>query len=48
MYQPFLQEIFNTGPLNVAEWVFLFCIPIPLFLLEEARKWAARKISKNN
>lgn len=44
MYQPFLQEIFNTGPLNLSEWLFLFCIPIPLFLLEEGRKWLVRKI----
>ncbi|GHP13706.1 haloacid dehalogenase [Lentilactobacillus fungorum] len=44
MYQPFLQEIFNTGPLNVVAWGFLFCIPLPLFLFEEGRKWLVRRI----
>lgn len=44
MYVPFLQGVFNTGPLNVAEWIFLFCIPVPLFLIEECRKLIVRKI----
>ncbi len=44
MYVPFLQGVFNTGPLNVSEWIFLFCIPVPLFLIEEFRKLIVRKI----
>ncbi|MFD1126226.1 cation-translocating P-type ATPase [Lentilactobacillus raoultii] len=53
MNVPFLQEIFNTGPLTTAEWGVLFCIPIPLFLLEESRKWLVRRLkdhqsTKNN
>ncbi len=43
MYTPFLQEIFSTGPLNGLEWGALFCIPIPLFLLEEGRKAMVRQ-----
>lgn len=45
MYVPFLQTVFNTGPLNIIEWSFLFCIPVPLFLLEEGRKWLLRRYS---
>ncbi|GAD16086.1 P-type (transporting) HAD superfamily ATPase [Lentilactobacillus otakiensis DSM 19908 = JCM 15040] len=44
MYVPFLQGVFNTGPLNVTEWIFLFCIPLPIFLVEELRKYIVRKI----
>lgn len=48
IYTPFLQEIFNTQPLNLVEWFFLFCIPIPLFLLEELRKFFVRKTKSHN
>ncbi|MFT9412533.1 cation transporting ATPase C-terminal domain-containing protein [Liquorilactobacillus hordei] len=48
IYTPFLQEIFNTQPLNLIEWFFLFCIPIPLFLLEELRKFFVRKTKSHN
>lgn len=44
MEVPLLQEIFNTAPLNSAEWLFLACIPIPLFLLEEGRKLLVRHL----
>ncbi len=43
MYVPFLQGVFSTGPLNLKEWALLFCIPIPLFLLEEVRKFFVRQ-----
>ncbi len=48
MYTPFLQEVFNTKPLDLVEWFFLFCIPLPLFLLEELRKFFVRKINNRN
>lgn len=48
MYTPFLQAVFNTGPLDRVEWFFLFCIPIPLFLLEELRKWIVRKFDSRH
>lgn len=48
MYTPFLQAVFNTGPLDRVEWFFLFCIPIPLFLLEELRKWILRKVDSRH
>lgn len=46
MYVPFLQGVFNTGPLNLSEWIFLFCIPVPIFLIEELRKYIVRRIKR--
>lgn len=43
VYTPGVQELFNTAPLEFSDWLFLFAIPIPVFLLEEARKWIDRK-----
>ncbi|GEL15392.1 haloacid dehalogenase [Pediococcus cellicola] len=43
IYVPFLQGLFNTAPIDWHDWVLLFCIPIPLVLIEEARKLFMRK-----
>ena len=43
MYIPFLQLIFNTGPLGYREWLMLFLIPIPIVAIEELRKYIVRK-----
>ena len=43
MYAPLLQSVFETGPLGWQEWLFLICIPIPVFLIEELRKYAVRR-----
>ena len=43
MYAPLLQSVFETGPLGWQEWLFLICIPIPVFLIEELRKFAVRR-----
>ncbi|WP_125705561.1 cation-translocating P-type ATPase [Lacticaseibacillus daqingensis] len=40
---PGLQTLFNTTPLGWTDWAFLMAIPIPLFLLEEARKAITRR-----
>ena len=42
-YTPFFQELFHTGPLALTDWIFLAIIPIPLFLIEEGRKWLNRR-----
>lgn len=42
MYVPLMQGVFQTGPLHWQEWVFLACIPIPIFLIEELRKKIVR------
>lgn len=36
---PGIQQLFNTTILNVTDWIFLFLLPIPLVLIDEARKW---------
>jgi Ca2+-transporting ATPase len=44
-YVPFLQDIFKTGPLTLADWGFLAIAGITLFFAEEARKWFLRRRS---
>lgn len=43
MYVPVLQGVFETGPLGWQEWLFLVCVPIPVFLIEELRKKIMRE-----
>ncbi len=42
-YVPFLQGIFKTGPLTLADWGFLAVAAVVLFFAEEARKWFLRR-----
>lgn len=35
---PVLQQLFNTTSLMPSDWIFLFCLPIPLVLLDELKK----------
>ena len=42
MYVPFLQGLFNTTAINWHDWLLLIAIPIPLVLIEEARKAIVR------
>lgn len=37
---PGLQQLFNTTRLLPVDWLFLFCLPIPLVLIDEVKKWA--------
>lgn len=46
MYVPVLQDVFETGALGWQEWIFLACIPIPVFLIEELRKKIVRDHSR--
>jgi len=46
MYVPFLRNVFQTSPVPLAGWIFLFCIPLPIVLIEEARKYYLRHYSK--
>jgi magnesium-transporting ATPase (P-type) len=46
MYVPFLRNVFQTSPVPLLGWVFLFCIPLPIVLIEEARKYYLRHYSK--
>lgn len=42
-YVPVFQSFFGTEPLNSHDWIMLVCIPIPLILIDELRKWILRK-----
>ena len=42
-YVPFLQNIFKTAPLTLADWGFLVVAAVTLFFAEEARKWVMRR-----
>lgn len=46
MYLPFIRHIFQTSPVPLAGWIFLFCIPVPIVLIEEGRKYYIRHYSK--
>jgi len=46
IYVPFLQDIFNTAPIGIKEWAFLFALPLPIVLIEEIRKAISRKYGK--
>lgn len=48
MYIPFLQDVFNTAPLGIKEWIILFIIPIPVVAIEEFRKSRLRKKKEVN
>lgn len=38
MYVPLMQNVFNTAPLGILEWIILAITPIPAMLLDEMRK----------
>jgi Ca2+-transporting ATPase len=42
-YVPFLQGIFKTAPLTLADWGFLVIAAVTLFFAEEGRKWYLRR-----
>ncbi|HEX6033744.1 MAG TPA: cation-transporting P-type ATPase, partial [Anaerolineales bacterium] len=43
IYAPFMQPIFNTGPIGLREWAFLFAWTPVIFLLDEVRKAILRR-----
>ena len=43
IYTPCLQPIFNTAPIGLREWVFLFAWAPMIFLLDEVRKAILRR-----
>ena len=45
---PGLQQLFNTTRLLPVDWLFLFCLPIPLVIIDEIKKWLLyhKKIKK--
>ena len=51
IYVPFMQPVFNTGPIGLREWVYLFAWTPVIFLLDELRKailrWQDSKANPN-
>jgi potassium/sodium efflux P-type ATPase len=51
VYAPFLHSIFNTAPIGLREWAYLFAWTPVIFLLDELRKvilrWRERRVSLN-
>ena len=45
VYVPFLQPIFNTSPLKITDWLFLFAFSPTILIADEIRKWIARRYS---
>jgi magnesium-transporting ATPase (P-type) len=43
IYVPFLQGIFGTTAIGPVEWLYLVVLPIPMVLLDELRKFLARR-----
>jgi magnesium-transporting ATPase (P-type) len=46
VYVPFMQDIFQTAPLGISEWIFLIVLPPLVLLIEEIRKAFSRKYGK--
>jgi magnesium-transporting ATPase (P-type) len=43
VYAPFLHSIFNTAPIGLREWIYLFAWTPVIFLLDELRKAILRR-----
>ena len=46
MYVPVLQNAFGTAPIGVTSWIFLFCIPPVILMIEEIRKAFSRRLAQ--
>ncbi len=44
VYVPFLQQALHTVPLSLEEWVLIFEVAIPLFIVVEGYKWVEWKM----
>lgn len=42
VYLPFMQYIFKTVPLSLADWIIIFCLSSSIIVVEEIRKWVVR------
>ncbi len=45
VYVPFLQGVFNTAPIGLREWVYVFAWTPVIFLVDELRKAIVRRRS---
>ncbi|MCH3922069.1 cation-translocating P-type ATPase [Limosilactobacillus sp.] len=42
-YVPLLQDVFGTEALYRQDWLMLVCVPLPLILIDELRRWVIRR-----
>lgn len=42
-YVPLLQDVFGTEALYRQDWLMLVCVPLPLILIDELRRWIIRR-----
>ena len=47
VYVPFLQPLFETAPLSLSDWAYLYSMAPLILLVEEFRKAATRRLRKN-
>lgn len=48
VYNPFMQKVLHTTPLNLSEWLAIISISTTVIIVEEFRKYLARKPEKIN
>ena len=46
VYNPFFQKFLKTVPLDSGEWIIILLMAMPLLLIEELRKFFARRLAK--
>jgi magnesium-transporting ATPase (P-type) len=46
LYVPVLQNVFHTAPIGLREWLYLLAAPIPILVIDEARKAFSRMRAK--
>ncbi len=47
IYVPFLQTVFGTGAIGLADWGYLALLAVIVIFVEEVRKWFSRRWTKN-
>lgn len=47
LYVPFMQFIFETVPLSLAQWCLVLCVSAPIIFIDEARKWFVRRLERS-
>lgn len=47
IYVPFLQTVFGTGAIGLADWGYLALLAVIVISVEEVRKWFSRRWTKN-
>ena len=46
-YIPFMNEVFETSPINLADWKYPLGLGLIIFFVVEIEKWVVRLITKS-